>query len=202
MEFLRTVYNALAVIGTVVICFVVVGVVAAHLDDIARSRETVANRAGNPAQTAGVERRQERARQAAAAPGAATPSAPPPAPIGLPMGVTEAQSRGILHDADAQVFLVINDRPVSGARKAWVERHGPELYLLVSSDSYLIDRPPSGGRWALQLRDGRRIALTRFADARGQRFAYSRLCAAPADSLLAVAVPRDSFVNAARVPCQ
>lgn len=191
MGFLRWVYDMLAVLGTVVLVFIVLAVSGSYVEGVYRSWK---------------DPRPPRSASSAATPRASAdqvrPTKPPGASSTHPLGREAARAQSIALPDARHLFVDVAGTPVLRTRNAWIERHGVADFLLVTRDAFFVAslRPPQ--QRVLELPNGRVVPFEYHELADGQRVAFARFCEMPPDSLLAIVLRVDSTPPLWSDPCR
>lgn len=176
MAFLRFVYSLLSILGAVVIGFVIfVSVVSGWKRTTSRSPAAATTRA------APLDVNALRGGLSA-----------------LPVGRTNAKSRGMLV-ADSQELLArVDGQLVTRTRDVWIERHGREEFLVVSTDLTLRPRRDTSRHVAFLLPDGSAVKVYWVGLPDVGYVGFARFHSRPPERLEIVTVRSDSMLPAGR----
>lgn len=177
MGFVRLIYNLLAIIGAVVIGFIVFASAVSGWKRITGStpQTSVAARASKPS---GLDAR--------------------PMLTALPVGRADAESRGMLVANTFELFTLQAGQPTPRTSDAWIERHGRGEFLVVSPDALLRPRRDGSRHVAFRLPDGSAVRVHWIGRPGVGRVGFARFYSRPPEGLVIVTLPGDSILPAGR----
>lgn len=176
MSFLRLIYNLLSILGAVVIGFIVFAALGSGWHRVTRGAPPAAPT--------------REARQKALEPQSSLAA--------LPVGRIDAKSRGMLVTDALELLALEGGEPVYRTRDAWIERHGPEEFLLVSPDFALRPRRDTSRHVAFRLPDGSAVKVYWVRLPEVGYVGFARFHSRPPERLVIVTVRSDSLINAGK----